>query len=431
MKVAFVSQPFEDVSPFHEGSSSSSLAVWTNEVARRLVSTSNVTIYARKGNSNRRVEHDAGIQYRRVSTALEDRFTRVLRLLERLARFPRRRRPVFASRLYYLTYIIQIAKDIRAQACDIVHIFNFSQFVPVIRAFNPSIRIVLHMHCEWLTQLDRDMVEKRLKKADLIVGCSDYITNNIRSSFPRYASRCQTVLNGVDIFRFSTKRKPEIDDSNRPRRLLYVGRVSPEKGLHVLLEAFSKVVEQYPRVQLEIVGAASEAPFDFTLLLSDDQEMSALAGFYTGAAKKKGLYVPRLREQLSAENLADKVMFRGNVPHAALGPHYHNADIFVFPSVWQEPFGIPLVEAMASQVPVVASRSGGIPEIVGDRKTGFLVDRGDAPTLADAVLTLLRNHELRRTMGAAGRERVTNLFCYEHIADTLLEQYKALVRRAG
>src|SRR5208282_2250619 len=114
-----------------------------------------------------------------------------------------RRRSGVASSLYHMAYAYELARDLRHQECDVVHVANYSQFVPIIRRFNPKIRIVLHMHCNWLTQIDADILNSRLEQADLILGCSQHITRRIRERFPRVADRCETIYNGVSQSFFS------------------------------------------------------------------------------------------------------------------------------------------------------------------------------------------------------------------------------------
>jgi len=195
----------------------------------------------KKGRFQKKVEYDQGVHYRRISTAADEWSTYISTAVDKLGRFPifrnvRRllffrnvKRPLFASNLYYLTYVLQVAKDLRAEKCDVVHLHNFSQFVPIIRAFNPEIKIVLHMHCEWLTQLDRTMIERRLREADLVIGCSKYITEKILHRFPQFAKRCQTVYSGVDVNHFVSENNHWATKKNGVKRLLFVGRNSPEK----------------------------------------------------------------------------------------------------------------------------------------------------------------------------------------------------------
>jgi glycosyltransferase involved in cell wall biosynthesis len=120
------------------------------------------------------------------------------------------------------------------------------------------------------------------------------------------------------------------------------------------------------------------------------------------------------------------VSFTGSVPHRQLISFYKDADVFVFPSVWNEPFGMPIVEAMAAGVPVVSTRGGGIPEIVVDGKTGLLVERGDASALAEAILRLLSNENLREAIIRDAHERAVELLSWEKIVENLLYHYSNL-----
>jgi glycosyltransferase involved in cell wall biosynthesis len=344
-------------------------------------------------------------------------------LLKRFPGFRNVKRPLFASNLNYLGYALRVANDLRKQQRDIIHLHNYSQFVPVIRLFNPKVKIVLHMHCEWLTQLDRSMIEARLSEVDLIVGCSEYITEKIRSGFPRFASRCQTIYNGVDVNHFVGRGDHVTTKSDGGRRLLFVGGVSPEKGLHVLLDAFQKVVERYPQVQLEIVGWKRQLPLEFLVALSDEDKVCDLASFYDGRSRSS--YFSHLQRRLASEDLASHVTFTGSVPHSHVINHYRDADVYVQPS-FSEAFPLPPVEAMATGLPVVATRVGGIPEAVIDGKTGLLVESGDAAALAEAIVCLLSNEDLRRSMGEAARRRAVELFSWERIAEDLLRQYMTI-----
>ena len=117
----------------------------------------------------------------------------------------------------------------------------------------------------------------------------------------------------------------------------------------------------------------------------------------------------------------------GGVPHQNVVDYYQNADVFVFTSVWDEPFGIPMVEAMACGLPIVAANGGAVPEIVEDGKTGIWVERGNATELADALLRLMEDDELRKSMGKAGRDRVGKLFTWDLTAAKLLGYYQNLL----
>jgi spore coat protein SA len=429
VKIAFVHQPIGTIS---SSTPRGAIELWIYEVARRLARSSEVIIYAKRGRHQKKFEYTQGVRYKRISTAFDEWFTFISAAFNKLGRFSLFqkiqavvffrdvKRPLFASSLFYLTYALQVAKDLRKENCDIVHLHNFSQFVPIIRAFNPKIKIVLHMHCEWLTQLNRAMIENRLRDVDLIIGCSEYITEKIRLVFPQFADRCQTIYNGVDVDYFVSRNRYVLANKNGVKRLLFVGRVSPEKGLHVLLEAFQEVVKRYPQAQLEIVGSESIPRIEFIVALSDNPQISKLSCFY----KKTG-YLSHLKEQVFSFNIADNVTFTGYIPYKHLINHYRQADMLVIPS-FSEAFGMSLIEAMACQVPVVATGVGGMTEIVEEGKTGLLVESGSAPELAEAILCLLSDEDLGKRMRNAARERAVELFSWERIVEALLHFYKSI-----
>ncbi len=409
MKVAFVNQPWDTVVlPVQSGS----IAIWTYEVARRLVPSCDVIIYARRNRHQKQVEGYEGVQYRRVSVATIRVVNKFLKLFSKI----HNNWPFFSSRLYCLGYALRVAMDLKEQQCDVVHIPNFSQFVPIIRAFNPSIKIVLHMHCEWLTQLDPAMIARRLSQVDLVVGCSEYITEKIRKRFPQFASRCQTVFNGVDVEHFLAKTGISEIKDNSTKRILFVGRISPEKGLHVLLDAFQTVAAHYPQAQLEIAGPQKPTPIEFLIALSDDPKISELASFAPES------YFAHLQGKLSP-NTASQISFSGHVQHLELPDYYRKADVLINPS-FSEAFGMSLVEAMAAGVPVIATRVGGMTEIVEEGRNGLLVESGNASALAEAILQLLSDDDLRESMGKAGHQRSLELFSWERIAENLLNQYR-------
>jgi len=227
------------------------------------------------------------------------------------------------------------------------------------------------------------------------------------------------VINGVDTTTFVNKNDHGAPKKNDVKRLLFVGRVSPEKGVHVLLDAFEKVVRRDSQVQLKIIGPQGSTPIEDTVALSCDPKVSDLASFY------RGNYIQHVQSKLSSD-LASHVSFTGSVSRRQLITSYQNADVFVLPSVWNEPCSLTLFEAMGTGVPVVATAGGGTPEIVKDGETSLLVERGDAPALAEAILRLFKDEDLRKSIGKAARKRVVELFSWEHTVENLLHQYRNL-----
>ncbi|MGB3571193.1 MAG: glycosyltransferase family 4 protein [Phormidesmis sp.] len=465
MKVAFINQPWNSVTaPVSAGS----IPIWTYETARRFVQDTSIqnspsaqdpsaqdpsaqatqsghqaVIYARRDGQQSAAETCEGIEYRRVSVAGMRHYDKMAAVGERL--FPSLL--YIGSWFYSLPYILRIAVDLRRQQCDVAHVHNFSQFVPVIKLFNPKIKVVLHMHCEWLNQFERTVIAKRLAQTDLIVGCSDYITNKIKARFPEFSDRCQRVFNGVDINQFkpaeaavkevsikeaavkkfalqaATHKKSalqetvQINDTDEKTgpNVLFVGRISPEKGLHTLIEAFSKLTEHFPTARLHIVGPNQPTASKFLADLSDDPLVSRLSEF--GSVN----YLAHLKEKLPSK-LKDQVFFPGAVSHQALHHYFQTSDILVNPSV-SESFGMSLVEAMAAGISTVATQVGGMADVVVSGETGLLVSPEQPDELAIAMAQLLSDRTLRAQFGKAGRARAVGVFSWEMIASDLKHCY--------
>lgn len=402
MRIGIVSQPGHAVLP-----PTGSLEIWGYEVARRLAERGHdVVVYASKAGVQDDGVHD-GILYRFIDHEADRNLSRVTRPLFRA--LPRNR-PFFSSRAHPLHYWRRTARAIADDGVDVVHVSNYSQALPFIRRANPQAVLALHMQCEWLTQLARGTIRSRLAHADLILGASAYIMRRIEERYPEYRGRLDTLYNGVDTS-FEPKERYDVRGGVR---LLHVGRISPEKGLHVLVDAFNELVERHPGLSLTFVGEESPIPIQMAVDLFADPEVRALRRYYEGS------YLAHI-QGLLADRAKDRVHFAGRVSHAATRSHYRNADVFVFPSIF-EAFPIPPIEAMAAGVPVVASAVGGTVESVQDGETGLLVQRGDRAALIRALEALIENEALRATLGRAGRRRASDLFAWDRVCDAFEHQ---------
>lgn len=187
--------------------------------------------------------------------------------------------------------------------------------------------------------------------------------------------------------------------SGKSKELLFVGRLEYRKGIDVLLQAMTAVLEADPDVHLRVVGDDTQPGPDgitFRQAFLDSE-----------AGRRWG----------------EHVTFDGRVDDEALREVYAACDIFVAPSRY-ESFGLIYLEAMREAKPVIACASGGVGEIVVDGETGLLVPPGDADALARAILRLLRSPELRRQMGAAGRRRFLERFTSEQMVEPTRDLYR-------
>lgn len=187
---------------------------------------------------------------------------------------------------------------------------------------------------------------------------------------------------GVDPKEFSPERDGREPAWGEGTVVLFVGRVHRQKGIFDLLEAFQQVYRKNSRAILAILGD----------------------GPHRAEARQWAL--SRLPERA--------VRFLGTIPHGDLPPYFRSAAVLASPSRttrgWEEYVGMTNLQAMACAIPVVSTRSGAIPEFVPHGEAGILVEEGDVPGLASALLDLLEDEDLRRRMGAAGRARVLDRY---------------------
>jgi glycosyltransferase involved in cell wall biosynthesis len=203
---------------------------------------------------------------------------------------------------------------------------------------------------------------------------------------------------GVDTERFRAHRPPMTE--REVPVILHPARVLPWKGVHVSVDMLA---------QLRRRGIAARLIITDTQRIIDwDEELIS--------------YRKQILKRLRSQGVADGVEFH-SVPYGDMHLLYEEADVVVYPTVGEEPYGLVPLEAMSMSRPVVGSRSGGITETIVEGETGFLVERGDSTALADCVERLLRDPELSRHMGQAGRRHVVANFDGREYAARLVECY--------
>jgi starch synthase len=244
--------------------------------------------------------------------------------------------------------------------------------------------------------------------ADAVIAVSHGMREDVLACYPEVdPARVRVIHNGIDAtaYRHDLSEATLLRHGIDPARpyALFVGRVTRQKGLSLLLRA---ALDVDPRHQLVVCAGAPDTP-----------EIAA--------------EVEALAERVRTER-GGLVWIEGMVPRADLVHLMSGANVFVCPSVY-EPFGLVNLEAMACETAVVASRVGGIPEIVVEGETGHLVDLDEADPegfergLAARMEELLDDPVLAVRMGAAGRARVLEKFTWPAIADQTLELYRSLL----
>jgi glycosyltransferase involved in cell wall biosynthesis len=232
------------------------------------------------------------------------------------------------------------------------------------------------------------------RRMDSIVTVSTNSASDIVRDFKVDPAVMRVVPIGVDTTTFQPPTAPRV-----PGRIVAVSSSdSPIKGVKVLLEAIAKL-RTGRDVELVVVGRPNpDGP------------------------------VARAVEDL---DLADTVRFVSGLSDSGLAETLASAEIAVVPSLY-EGFSIPAVEAMACATPLIATRGGALPEVVGnDGKTAVLVTPGDSAELADELGALLDDDARRRSLGAAGRRRVETLFTWRAVADTMVEVYREAIARSS
>jgi glycosyltransferase involved in cell wall biosynthesis len=216
-----------------------------------------------------------------------------------------------------------------------------------------------------------------------------------RDLFP--VDRLEMVYNGADVSRLSDRGKGAAEfrlkhSIPEDRALIaQVGWIIPEKGLGDLLAAARLVVSQNPKVHFVFVG--------------------------------EGAHREKYTRQAVEMGLEDHVTWTGQVEDPMGEGVYTAADVVCQVSRWEEVFGYVIAEAMSFGRPIVATRVGGIPELVEDGDTGFVVNRGDARAIADRILKLVAEPELRERMGRAGQEAARAMFDLERNVERVVNLY--------
>jgi D-inositol-3-phosphate glycosyltransferase len=236
-----------------------------------------------------------------------------------------------------------------------------------------------------------DIEASLLHEADRILAtCPDEVFELLRLGADR--ERVCVVPCGVDVSLFRPEGK--VAPRGSARRILYVGRLVERKGIGNLITALPDV----PGAELVIAGGPHPAGLDL------DPE------------------VRRLRALAARHGVRRRVRFLGRVDHAELPALYRSADV-VACVPWYEPFGIASVEAMACGVPVVVAAVGGLADTVIDNVTGLHVPPRRPDLIAEALRKLLADPALRRSLGAAGRERAAAHYAMDRVVTGTLRAY--------
>ena len=266
---------------------------------------------------------------------------------------------------------------------DTLYIHNRPEYVLALPpAEKRRFKVVLHMHNDHLLNLSEQ--QKQRLDADITVFNSEFLATQGRR-LVKGLRKTAVLANGADEEYFYP---PSQLNETRPPVILFVGRLIPEKGAHVLIDAMRILRAEGVRATARIIGSVHFA---------DDRSSAYVDGLHAG--------VP------------DTVHFRPYISGPALADEFRRASIFCCPSTWDEPFGMVNVEAMASGLPVVATRTGGIPEIFAEGGA-LLVERDSPRDLADALKRLVFDGAARRRLAREGYTSYRKRFRWSVIASS-------------
>jgi len=218
-----------------------------------------------------------------------------------------------------------------------------------------------------------------------VITCSSYMKDEVQRVFSVPCDKVEVIPNGISDSWFLVPRNPEPEPL-----IIYVGRLVPEKGPHILIEAMSDILVEFPTARLVLAGSG---PMD-----------------------------SELKRRVYEKGLGKVVHFAGHLGDRALKDLYSRAWIASFPSSY-EPFGIVALEAMATGVPCVVGDAGGLREIVDDEITGLKVEPENPWVLSQTIRSLLRDPAKRECLSANARQVARERYSWLDIAGKTLQIY--------
>lgn len=296
-----------------------------------------------------------------------------------------------------------LADVVKRERPDLIHSVSYpASLYAALVCRATGIRQIWHEHnIKRLHRFNRPIYRWVASTCHHVIGPSDAVTFNLRLAIP--AEKATTVYNGIDLARFriddgraaTVRRELEVPEGTPAVGLF--GQMLPYKGHDTLVRAAPAILEAAPATRFFFVGALENPPYEADL-----------------------------RATLAKQGLSDRFAFTGwrhDVPDVMRA-----MDVIVVATTTPEPAALSLMEAMAMGRPVVASTTGGTPEIVVDGETGILVVPGDAVALAAATSRLLLDPEARRAIGEAGLRRVEQHFTIERHLDRIVALYASVTK---
>jgi glycosyltransferase involved in cell wall biosynthesis len=299
-----------------------------------------------------------------------------------------------SSKLGYLTKISALRREVKRLAPDIFHAHYASSY-GFFASFVDHPRKVVSVWGNDIIEFPkrnpilRAIVKRSLRGANQITATSEFLKASV-GEFGWELAPVTVIAFGIDLnlFQYCHRRRGDIT------RIGIAKHLHPRYGIDCLIKAYALLLKNRTDIELLIAG--------------------------------KGPSEGEYRTLVQDMGLTGKVKFVGSFPHEGVPQFLATIDIFVMPSDG-ESFGVAALEASAAGLPVVATRVGGVPEVVLDGLTGFLVERQNVEQLAQAILRLVDQPELRREMGLAGRKLVEEKYRWEDNLQAMSNLYHQMM----
>src|SRR6266436_2199631 len=325
-------------------------------------------------------------------------------------------------------YASQLLKK-QIQRPDIIHCHDWQGFpaahqlgrlfkIPVIG----TVHLLQNPAAKWWGENPLPEIAKQertlCRGADALITVSHSMRELINATHQVDVERIHVVYNGMDTNSFTDfgMTVEERDSLHRTyaspeeRIIFFAGRLASQKGIQALLESASTVLDQWPTARYLIAGTPDVSPLGWDAERITQEAKKLFSGVF---------------------NKWERLKFLGKVAREQLPALYRIAELAVIPSIY-EPFGYAAIEAMATGLPVIATRVGGLAEIIQDERTGLLIPveentdgthSVDIEKLSAAQLRLLNDGKLAKLIGQAGREYVISNFGRDRMAQRTLQVY--------
>lgn len=293
---------------------------------------------------------------------------------------------------------------------DLIHVFNRPLYLLALSKVLPDTKFSLSLHNEmfYKEKISDEAGQMCVEKAEFINTVSQYIANTVTQRFPAAKEKMNVLYSAVDVSKYHpywTEEGARIKEAiklklglQNYRVVLYVGRLSVKKGVHVLLRAMDKVMATHKNVALVIVGSKWYGKNEL-----DD-------------------YTKSIHEQ--SRKLSGPVVFTGFIVPAEIPSYYSIGEVFVCASQWNEPLARVHYEAMGAGLAFITTNRGGNAEIAEGLGNGIVINEYNNPTvMADNICYLLDNPDKALEMGVIGRKLAENKFHWRRVASEMLSKF--------